>query len=267
MTEHSGPEPSGPEHSDTAAFRGARFRRADLSGATFRDCNLAGVRIASSWVEDLRITGFDGGVASVVVDDVDVTAHVRGELDRRHPERVVVRSARTADELRAAWDEVERLWDATVAQVASLPEPVLHERVDDEWSFVETVRHLVFAVDTWLGRMILGAAAPNDPIGLPPTDFAPAAWAGLGLDPAARPSAEQALAVHAGRRERVRAMLRDLDDDVLDEPRSAVLEPPDGTEERTLRQCVTTMLREHVEHRRFAVRDLAALAARPSAAP
>ncbi|WP_199421849.1 DinB family protein [Actinotalea solisilvae] len=250
------------EHTDTAEFRDAVFRRADLSGARFRDCNLAGVRIASSWVEDLRITGFDGGVASVVVDDVDVTAYVRAELDRRHPERVVVRTARTADELRAAWDEVERLWDATVTHVATLPEPVLHERVDDEWSFVETVRHLVFAVDSWLGRMILGEAAPNDPIGLPPTDFGAAAWAGLGLDPGARPTAAQALATHAGRRERVRATLRDLHDDVLDEPRRAVLDPPDGVEERTVRECVTTMLREHVEHRRFAVRDLAAIAAR-----
>ncbi len=252
------------EHtSDTAAFRGAVFERADLGGARFRDCNLAGVRIASSWVDDLRITGLDGGVGSVVVDDVDVTAHVRGELDRRHPERVLVRSARTTDQLRDAWAELERLWDGTVAHARTLPEAVLHERVDDEWSFVETVRHLVFAVDSWLGRMLLGEPAPNHPIGLAPTDMPRATVLALGLDPAARPTLDEALTVHAGRRDAVRSMLRDLRDDALDEPRRGVLDPPDGDpEERTVRECLTTMLREHSEHRRFAVRDLAALEAR-----
>ncbi|MBX9245398.1 DinB family protein [Actinotalea ferrariae] len=249
-------------YSDTATFRGADFRRADLSGARFRDCNLASVRIASSWVDDLRITGFDGSVGTVHVDDVDVSAYVREELDRRHPERVVVRAARSADELRAAWAELERLWDGTVERAGRLPEAVLHERVDDEWSFVETVRHLVFAVDTWVGRMILGEPAPNDPIGLPPTDMAPAATEALGLDPAAHPTAADALAVHAARRARFREVLGGLRDEKLDTPRSAVLEPPDGVEERTLRECVTTLLREHSEHRRFAVRDLAVLEAR-----
>ena len=50
-------------------------------------------------------------MSATVVNDVDVTAFVAGELDRRHPE------------------------------------PPLHLRVDDEWSFVETLRHLVFATD------------------------------------------------------------------------------------------------------------------------
>lgn len=133
--------------------------------------------------------------------------------------------------------------------------------MDDEWSFVETVRHLVFAVDTWRGRMILGEAAPNDPRGLPPTDFPPSASEGLGIDPEARPTLDEALEVYAGRRAQVRAMLADLRDDVLDEPRRAVLDPPDGVEERTVRECVTTLLREHVEHRRYAERDLATLEA------
>lgn len=260
MTEHTTSDTAA--YSDTAAFRGADFRRADLSGARFRDCNLASVRIASSWVEDLRITGLDGSVGTVHVDDVDVSSYVRDELDRRHPERAVVRAARSADELRAAWAELERLWDGTVERAGRLPEPVLHERVDDEWSFVETVRHLVFAVDTWVGRMILGEPAPNDPIGLAPTDMPPAATAALGLDPAAAPSAADALAVHAARRARFREVLGGLRDEDLDAPRSAVLDPPDGVEERTLRECVTTLLREHSEHRRFATRDLTVLEVR-----
>ena len=44
---------------------------------------------------------------------------------------------------------------------------LLHERVDDEWSFIETLRHLVFATDAWVSRAILGQPSPRDPLGLP----------------------------------------------------------------------------------------------------
>jgi len=43
---------------------------------------------------------------------------------------------------------------------------LLHERVDDEWSFVETLRHLVFATDAWVRRAILGQPSPWDPLDL-----------------------------------------------------------------------------------------------------
>lgn len=246
-------------HSDTAAFRGADVRRSDLSGARFRDCDLRGVRIASCVVDDLSITGFDGATGTVVVDDVDVTAYVRAELDRRHPERVLVRAARDLEELRGAWDELERLWEATVSRARELPEATLQTRVDDEWSFVETVRHLVFAIDTWQGRMLAGEEAPNHPMGLVPTDTSPATAALLGLDPDARPTSDEALAAFADRRARLRAAVGSLTQDELDQPRRALLDPPDGYEERTVRECVTTILREHSEHRRYAVRDLARL--------
>jgi uncharacterized protein YjbI with pentapeptide repeats len=36
------------EHDRTDAFRGARFTRSDLSGTTFRDCDLSGVRITTT---------------------------------------------------------------------------------------------------------------------------------------------------------------------------------------------------------------------------
>ena len=62
---------------------------------------------------------------------------------------------RTGDDYRAMWATIERLWPDTVARAGRLPEPALHLRVDDEWSFVETLRHLVFATDAWAGRTIL----------------------------------------------------------------------------------------------------------------
>jgi len=47
-----------------------------------------------------------------------------------------------------AWDILERLWDRTVERARRLPADLLHESVDGEWSFTETLRHLVFATDS-----------------------------------------------------------------------------------------------------------------------
>src|SRR3954454_3306119 len=121
-------------HANTRAFAGASFHYADLNGATFRDCDMSGVRIVSSMVDGLVVSGFSGRSGRVVVDDVDVSAYVAAELDRRHPERVRLRDARNADDLRTVWSELERLWDETLARAGRLPEAALHERVDGEWS-------------------------------------------------------------------------------------------------------------------------------------
>jgi hypothetical protein len=44
---------------------------------------------------------------------------------------------------------------------------LLHESVDGEWSFIETLRHLAFAGDAWVRRGILGDPAPWHPLDLP----------------------------------------------------------------------------------------------------
>jgi len=93
-----------------------------------------------------------GLVESLVINDVDVTAYVEGELDKRHPERVQLRAMRTAGDYRAMWDTIEDLWSQTVARAGRLPERALHQRVDDEWSFAETLRHLILATDKWAGH-------------------------------------------------------------------------------------------------------------------
>jgi uncharacterized damage-inducible protein DinB len=67
-----------------------------------------------------------------------------------------------ADGYRQAWDIIERLWQQTVARARELPPELLHERAGDEWSFIETLRHLVFATDAWVSRAILGQPSPLD---------------------------------------------------------------------------------------------------------
>lgn len=130
------------DDSSAAEFRGASFMSEDFTGATFRDCDLRQVKITDSWLVDVSLSGL---VGNLVVNDVDVTAYVDGELDKRHPERVQLRAMRTASDYRAMWDTIENLWSQTVARAGRLSGPALHQRVDDEWSFVETLRHLVLA--------------------------------------------------------------------------------------------------------------------------
>ena len=111
-----------PDYTYTDAFR----------GATFRDCDLRDVRMVSSFVDGLVIRGFSGQAGPVLVDDVDVSGYVAAELDRRYPERIRVREARSLAELRAAWAELSGLWAETLERAGTLPEAVLQERVDGE---------------------------------------------------------------------------------------------------------------------------------------
>ena len=241
-----------PDYTYTDAFR----------GATFRDCDLRDVRMVSSFVDGLVIRGFSGQAGPVLVDDVDVSGYVAAELDRRYPERVRVREARSLADLRAAWAELSGLWDETLERGGTLPEAVLQERVDGEWSFVETLRHLVFAVETWVGGWLQGEVAPFSPLGLPPTDLPLTEWPSIGLDPAARPTSAEAVELFADRRARVDTVLDELSEAQLEEPRTAAPVPLWGEETHTVRACLRTVLQETCDHRRFAERDLAVLAAR-----
>jgi hypothetical protein len=248
------------DYDRTDAFRGASFTGADFTGANFRDCDLRHVKITDSWLVDLSLSGL---VGNLVVNDVDVTAFVEGELDRRHPERVQLREMRTADDYRAMWDTIERLWAETVARAERLPEPALHQRVDDEWSFVETLRHLVLATDKWAGYMILNKPMPYHPLGLPQPGFTPADAAALGIDLDARPSLAQVLEVRGTRVALVRGIVDGLTDDDLERECPRLPAPGYPEETYTLGRCLRVVMKEECEHRRYAVRDLAALEADP----
>ena len=54
------------------------------------------------------------------------------------------------------WATIERLWSDTLTRAQRLPESARDAKTDDEWSLVETLRHLIFATDVWVGRMVLG---------------------------------------------------------------------------------------------------------------
>ena len=247
------------EHVQSDQFRGARLLLCDLSGLEVRDCEVSGLKVVDCYGGEVSLAGAFG---RVVVNDVDVTDHVEAELDRRHPVRVLAREARSADDYRAAWAAVEAQWRVTLDRARAMPEAALHERVDGEWSFVETQRHLLFAGDAWLGNAVLEEPAPYHPWGLPAGGMPPDAAAALGLTLDATPGAAEVLVPRLARLASLGRALEELPDAGLDRVCRRKPADPYPDQEYVVRRCLTVLLKEEAEHHRYAVRDLAALEAR-----
>lgn len=244
---------------ENAVLRGATFMVRDLAGARFVDCDLRGVKIVDSLVAGASISGW---VEGLEVNGVDVTAYVNAELDARHPERVQLREIAGPDDFRAMWDTLERLWADLVARAAALPEQARHEQVEGEWSFVQTLRHLVFITDSWASRTVLDETAPFHRLGLPQTAYAPADAAALGIELDAQPTYDEVLAVRAERMATVRGIVDGLTGPDLGRPVTQLPAPGYPDEPRAVGDCVGVVMDEECEHYRFAARDLAVLDAR-----
>ena len=91
----------------------ARFEDQDLTDAEFRECDLTRVRLIGVVMQDAVI---DGLVSNLVVNGVEVTSYVEAELDRRHPVRLLIRSADPAD-LREAVRQLRADWAVRVSVV------------------------------------------------------------------------------------------------------------------------------------------------------
>ena len=240
-------------------FRGARFDVADLRGARFTDCDMTGVTIRDCWLKNVSISGY---LSNVTVNGVDVTDFVSAELDRRHLERVQFREGEDADDVRAIWDTIGRLWAQALERAGRLPAAALAEQVNEEWSFEQTLRHLVFITDAWASRTVLDEPMPYHPLGLPQSWYPDADAAALGIDLTAQPSYTEILAARAGRMAVMRSIVADLTDDGLGRLCQRSPAPGYPDEERTVIDCISVVMNEEIEHYRFAVRDLAVLEAR-----
>jgi hypothetical protein len=233
-------------------FQGAQFVDLDMSRTVFREVDLSGARMYGVLLTDADI---DGDIRGLKVNGVEVAPLVEAELDRRHPERAKLRPS-TADGMREAWAVVESFWDTTMRRARALREVDLHRSVNDEWSFTETLRHLVFVTDTWLGHAVHGQSRPFHPLGLPSAFITDGDT--YGIDMAARPTFEQVMEVRAGRIAQVRAFLQAVTQEDLDrtrEPDESPGWPPPAP--RTATSCLHVIFDEEWAHHRFAVRDLA----------
>jgi hypothetical protein len=244
---------------DHVDLSGAVLRAVDLSGAQFRVVDLSGARLRGAELADVEISG---ELINVTVNGVDIGPLVEAELDRRYPDRAKMRPTDPAG-FAEAWDILGRLWDGTVERARRLPPELLHESVDGEWSFTETLRHLAFATECWVRRVILGDPSPWDPLSLPWDEMLDTP--GVPRDRAARPSLDVVLALRRDRMATVRQVIEGLTDESL----AGRTEPVEGpgwppAREWPVRECLLTILNEEWEHRLYAERDLAVLEARPA---
>jgi len=250
-----------------ADLRGSRFEHTDLSGARLRavdltDADFRGVdmtRVVMRGVDMLDVD-ISGDIENVTINGVDIGPLVEAELDRRYPLRPRMRPTAPAG-FREAWDILERLWDETVERARRLPRELLHESVNGEWSFIETLRHLVFATDSWIRRAILGDPSPWDALDLPWDEMPDTP--GVPRDRDVRPSLEAVLELRGGRMSTVRDVIDGLTDASLDGNTIAV-EGPGWPEPRSypVRDCLLVILNEEWVHRLFAERDLDRVQAR-----
>ena len=252
---------------------GSRFRLAQLNGVEFRGCEfvdtrfriveMTGVRMRGVELQDVEISG---DIGNLKINGVEVGQLVEAELDRRYPERALMRPTDAAG-FRQAWEFMERLWDGTVERARRLDPELLHESVDGEWSFIETLRHLVLVTDGWIRRTILGDPSPFHRLGLPwdDPDETRGLPEGITRDRDARPSLDEVLELRRDRMATIREIVTGLTDESLDAETTPV-NAPGWPESRSYRvgRLLRHVFHEEWEHRLYAERDLDALEARRS---
>lgn len=231
---------------------GARFADGDLTGSLFREVDLSRSRFQGVMLHDVEV---DGDIDGLVINGVRIDELLRAELERREPDRMLLRG-RTVHELARGWEACRERWVATEQLLDALPPEACVTRVGGEWSAVETMRHLVFVTDAWFRRSVLGLPQPFSPWGLAPdwmeqTDV-------MGLSPAASPTLAELCAVRAERSDELVEWFEQAGDDDLELPGAWADEPgfPADPSATTVGDALRLLLSEEFEHHRFCRRDL-----------
>jgi DinB superfamily len=228
----------------------ARVEDTDLSGVRLHGPNFENTVVTDGWFVK---ADFSGDVEGMIVNGVEIHPLIEAELNRRSPGRALLRATEPQD-IAEAWTMLEIMWRATVSRARTLPGPLLFERVNEEWSFVETLRHLIMATDCWHGRMIQGDPHPYHAWGLAGPFLSEPER--LGLDLTATPSLEEVLVVRQERFAQVGNTIASLT--AVELARTCVPPSTPGHPQapRTVLQCLHVILNEEWEHDRYANRDL-----------
>jgi hypothetical protein len=222
-------------------LRGARFLRSTLAAAVMRGVDVRALDIDAPWLAD----------GALLVNGVDVVPFVEAELNRRFPGREL-KQAKDPHGLGTAWAALERAWAAAVDRVVSMPEGAADVSIDGEWSFAQTLRHLVFATDAWLGKAILRRPQPFHPLGQPHAEYETDGY-DMSIFATEQPAFPQVLQVRAERQAMVRDFIATVTPDLLAEARPTAWSP---THEEPVLHCLHVIFEEEWEHLRFALRDL-----------
>ena len=245
----STPEPLAGRTFTQRTLRASRFVECDLAEVVIRGSEVADMEIDSPWLME------DGN--RLLVNGVDIVPLVDVELNRQFPGREQ-RTAAEPEALRAAWSALESAWAITMERVSGMPQGTAAASIDGEWSFAQTLRHLVMATDVWLGKAVLEREHPFHPVGLPNDDGGgSAAYDGSEFAPE-EPTFEEVLRARADRQAMVSAYLAAVTADDLATTRPNPHAPEHA---KTVLSCLRTILDEEWEHLRYAVRDLDVLAA------
>jgi hypothetical protein len=232
-------------------LRGARFSDSDLSGSRFQEVNFRYARLHGVDFVNAHIWGATSGL---IVNGVEIGPLIEAELERRYPGRAAL-FASDLDGVRSAWGFVEKLWESTTKRAQRLGDAALHSRVDEEWSFLETLRHLVLVDDGFL-RQVQDRTRPIYVHGVPHTPMRQMFVSVIDLD--AEPSADQVLGDRQERMAAVRNYLQAVDDVELNRVCKKLPRDVHGRDAPVLR-CFWRMVNEEWEHHTFATRDLATL--------
>ncbi len=229
-------------------YKNSRFLEADFSGTRFHGVNFSNVTISDAWLFDVDISGL---VGSLTVNGVNVSEYVEAELNRRHPERLLL-APFDPDGMRTAWTAIEEFAAATLDRARARPPEQLDQSVNEEWSFLETLRHLVFATDRWISGPMLGHDNPFHPLCMPnpPHDDLPPGM----FDLDAHPTFAEVLSVRRERMDRVAALVAGVTADELLRP---VASPNGG--QTSVMSCLHLVFRDEWWHNQYANRDLALL--------
>ncbi|GIJ39951.1 DinB family protein [Micromonospora andamanensis] len=222
-------------------LQGARFTRSTLAGAVMRGVDVRGLDIDAPWLAD----------GPLLVNGVDVVPFVEAEINRRFPGRELRRAEDPAG-LRAAWAALERAWAAAVDRASALPAGAVDASVEGEWSFAQTLRHLAFATDAWLGKAVLRRPQPFHPLGQPHAEYA-TDNSDTSIFATGQPTLAEVLDLRAERQAMVREFLAAATPELLAEPRR---NPWSAETEVSVLHCLHVILHEEWEHLRFALRDL-----------
>jgi hypothetical protein len=234
-----------PEEFEGRDLSEATFWGVDLKGAHFRDVNLTNATMKNVWLVEVDI---DALIDKLTINGVDVTAYVN-ERDPWYPLRAMLRPSDLED-MRRTWTTLADRWAGTLARARDLPDAKLYESVNGEWSLVQTLRHLVFAMDKWFTVPILGGTF--HPFVIPNSGSNDLEWPGRDRD--VDPSFGEVLEVREDRSARLRDYLATA-------PASDLTKNVDVLENGTtpIRECLYTVFEEEFEHNRYATRDLAHL--------
>ena len=220
----------------------AVFWGVDLQRVTLRDVDLIGARISHSRLVDVVV---DGEIDRLVINGVDVTDFVNAG-DEWFALRSQLRPT-DVPSVRRGWPVFHMAWASAIERAQGLPDGQRTVSVDGEWSFVQTLRHLVFGTDKWFTVPIVGG--DFHPIGLPNSGSATFPWPGI--DAGADPSFAVAVDAWRDRSTLLRDHLDTIDAAAL-EVEVTVLE----NGQTAVHDCIGVVFEEHFQHLRYALRDL-----------